>query len=110
MDCSGHSPPPHCARSRAAQYYRARFEGSVLGNHQILPTDDIRDRMARVGGGPDGIAEGVKIAKEMLDQFKDEVIGCYIMPQLGKYEAAVTVLDHLGYCQPDSAARRDATN
>ena len=71
---------------------------------------DIRDRMARVGGGPDGIAEGVKIAKEMLDQFKDEVIGCYIMPQLGKYEAAVTVLDHLGYCQPDSAARRDATN
>jgi hypothetical protein len=34
----------------------------------------IRDRMAAVGGGPAG-AEGVAIAKELLDQFTDEVLG-----------------------------------
>lgn len=67
----------------------------------------IRDRMAAVGGGPAGIAEGVKIAKEMLDEFKSEVVGCYIMPQLGKYEAAVSVLEGLGYGKDDSEARRD---
>ena len=53
----------------------------------------IRERMAAAGGGPAGIAEGVKIAKEMLNEFKSEVVGCYIMPQLGKYEAAVAVLE-----------------
>ena len=35
----------------------------------------IRDRMAAVGGGPAGVAEGVAIAKELLDQFTDEVLG-----------------------------------
>ncbi len=33
----------------------------------------IRDRMARAGGGPAGQAEGVAIAQEMLDEFKDQV-------------------------------------
>jgi len=46
--------------------------------------------------------------QEMLDQFKAEIVGCYIMPQLGKYEAAVSVLEHVGYGKPDSAARRDS--
>jgi len=67
----------------------------------------IRDRMAAAGGGPTGIAEGVKIAKEMLDEFKCEVVGCYIMPQLGKYEAAVSVLEDLGYGKEDAVKRRD---
>jgi len=31
--------------------------------------------MAAVGGGPAGVAEGVAIAKELLDQFTDEVLG-----------------------------------
>ena len=47
------------------------------------------------------------ILQEMLDQFKAEIVGCYIMPQLGKYEAAVSVLEHVGYGKPDSVARRD---
>ena len=42
-------------------------------NSEWTPWQDIRDRMTAVGGGPDGIAEGVKIAKEMLLQFQDEV-------------------------------------
>jgi hypothetical protein len=32
----------------------------------------------------------------MLNEFKSEVVGCYIMPQLGKYEAAMGVLEGLG--------------
>jgi len=68
----------------------------------------IRDRMQAAGGGPEGIAEGVKIAQEMLNEFKAEVVGCYIMPQLGKYEAAMSVLEGLGYGKEDSVARRDA--
>ena len=33
----------------------------------------------------------------MLNEFKSEVVGCYIMPQLGKYEAAMGVLEGLGW-------------
>ena len=44
--------------------------------------------------------EGVLIAREMLLEFMDEVVGAYIMPQLGKYQTALTLLEPLGYGTP----------
>jgi hypothetical protein len=70
----------------------------------------IRERMAAAGSGPPARAEGVAIAREMLDDFKDRVVGCYIMPQLGRYELAVDILQGLGYGSEDAAARRDAAD
>ncbi|MAE67174.1 MAG: bifunctional homocysteine S-methyltransferase/methylenetetrahydrofolate reductase [Phycisphaeraceae bacterium] len=57
----------------------------------------IRDRMEAAGSGKTGIAEGVAIAREMLDAFQDRVVGCYVMPQLGRYSTAIDVLRPLGY-------------
>jgi len=68
----------------------------------------IRERMAGAAPGPGALAEGVAIAREMLQEFQSEIVGCYVMPQLGKYEAAVSVLEPLGYGKDDSSARRDA--
>jgi methionine synthase / methylenetetrahydrofolate reductase(NADPH) len=63
----------------------------------------IRDRM-KAAAGPAGVEEGVRIAREMLLEFMDEVVGAYIMPQLGRYQTALTVLEPLGY-GPGSATR-----
>eukprot|EP00008_Paramoeba_atlantica_P012591 CAMPEP_0201489498 /NCGR_PEP_ID=MMETSP0151_2-20130828/22842_1 /ASSEMBLY_ACC=CAM_ASM_000257 /TAXON_ID=200890 /ORGANISM="Paramoeba atlantica, Strain 621/1 / CCAP 1560/9" /LENGTH=685 /DNA_ID=CAMNT_0047875113 /DNA_START=63 /DNA_END=2121 /DNA_ORIENTATION=- len=57
--------------------------------------ENIRKRMKDVGRGPAAIEEGVKIAKEMLDALQDRVVGCYIMPQLGKFSAALDILSDL---------------
>ncbi len=59
--------------------------------------DAIRERMKLAGTGPAGINEGVLIAREMLQEFMDAVVGVYVMPQLGKYQTALTLLEPLGY-------------
>ena len=53
--------------------------------------------MKEAGRGPAAVAEGVKIAREMLLALEDRVVGCYIMPQLGKFGTAFDILGHLGY-------------
>jgi methionine synthase / methylenetetrahydrofolate reductase(NADPH) len=62
--------------------------------------DPIRERMKNVAPGQDAIREGVAVAQEMLLEFMDEVVGVYLMPQLGKYASAVDVLAPLGYGRP----------
>lgn len=62
--------------------------------------DAIRARMQAAGGGPAGQQEGVRIAREMLDEFASSIVGCYIIPQLGRTNAALEVLSGLGYGQP----------
>ena len=56
-----------------------------------------RERMAAAGTGEEGRTEGVRIAREMLEQVKDDVVGAYLMPQFGRYRSAVEVLQILGY-------------
>lgn len=58
--------------------------------------ETIRDRM-RAAAGSAGVDEGIAIAREMLVEFMDEVVGAYIMPQLGRYQTALKVLEPLGY-------------
>jgi homocysteine S-methyltransferase len=58
--------------------------------------DPIRERMKKAEG-PAGVEEGLAIAREMLLEFMDEVVGAYVMPQLGRYQSALKLLEPLGY-------------
>ena len=52
----------------------------------------IRERMRRAGSGARARAEGVAIAREMLEQVKDRVAGAYIMPPFGRYDLAIDII------------------
>jgi homocysteine S-methyltransferase len=54
--------------------------------------------------GPHGIAEGVKMAQELLDHARARVAGAYLMPSFGRYEVCAQVLEIL----PQYRAKVDA--
>ncbi len=56
--------------------------------------------MARIEGAADAPAEGVRIARELLIQIRDQVQGAYVIPALGHYELAAEVIDVLGFSAP----------
>jgi methionine synthase / methylenetetrahydrofolate reductase(NADPH) len=56
----------------------------------ITLTDEARERMRRAG--PDGRAEGVRMAQELLLRLRPVVQGVYLMPSFGRYEVAAEVL------------------
>src|SRR2546425_8344513 len=68
----------------------------------------IRERMARAATPEAGRREGVLIAREMLDEVKEDIVGAYLMPQFGRYRSAVEVLETIGYrfAPEDSQDRR----
>ena len=74
-----------------ASYRNAEFLHNEVPGMQI--PEHIRDRMRKAGGGPTGRAEGVRIAREMLDAVRDRVQGAYIMPPFSRYELALEVLE-----------------
>lgn len=63
--------------------------------HNEVPGIDIppwcRDRMKEAG--EKGIAAGIAMAREMLEQAKDLVSGVYLMPSFGRYEQCAEVLN-----------------
>jgi homocysteine S-methyltransferase len=84
-----------------ASYQNAMFLHNEVPGMQI--PKPILERMERVGKGPEAEMEGVRIAQEALGEVMSEVVGAYIMPPLGKYEAAVKILEIVGYEMPPSA-------
>ncbi|MCC6873431.1 MAG: bifunctional homocysteine S-methyltransferase/methylenetetrahydrofolate reductase [Sandaracinaceae bacterium] len=74
-----------------ASYRNAEFLHNEVPGMSI--PEDIRERMRKAGGGPEGRAEGVRIAREMLAQVRDRVAGAYIMPPFGKHELALQVIE-----------------
>lgn len=78
-----------------ASYRNAEFLHNEVPGMQIPQT--IRDRMAKFESGADARAEGVRIAQEALLAVKDRVRGAYIMPPFGRYEAALEILEVVGY-------------
>ncbi|HEU5452104.1 MAG TPA: bifunctional homocysteine S-methyltransferase/methylenetetrahydrofolate reductase [Terriglobales bacterium] len=58
--------------------------------------DEILERMGRAGNADEARAEGVAIAREMLQSVRNEVQGAQISAPFGKYSAAVDVLEVLG--------------
>jgi homocysteine S-methyltransferase len=55
-----------------------------------------RERMARVGSGPEARAEGIRIAQEALASVAGRVAGAYIMPPFNRIESALQVLEAVG--------------
>ncbi len=76
-----------------ASYRNAEFLHNEVPGMSI--PEPIRERMRKVGSGPDARAEGVAIAREMLAAVKSRVAGAYIMPPFGRYELALRVIDGL---------------
>ena len=63
---------------------------------RVSVPDDILQRMARAKTGEEARAEGVAIAREMLQKLQPLVQGAQISAPFGKYSAAVDVLEVLG--------------
>jgi len=61
-----------------------------------IPTG-IRERMAAAATPEAGRRQGMLIAREMLDEVKELVVGAYLMPQFGRYRTGVEVLEAVGY-------------
>jgi len=59
----------------------------------ITLTDRAREQMRRAG--PNGRSEGVKMARDLLQQLAPHAEGVYLMPSFGRYEVAAEVLDVL---------------
>jgi homocysteine S-methyltransferase len=57
----------------------------------------IRERMAAAPTPEAARLQGTLIAREMLEEFKDDVVGAYLMPQFGRYRTAIEVLQVVGY-------------
>jgi homocysteine S-methyltransferase len=82
----------------------AEFLHNEVPGMQIPRT--IRDRMAKAPDPETGRREGVLIAREMLDEVKQDVVGAYLMPQFGRYRSAVEVLETVGYrFDPEDSSR-----
>jgi methionine synthase / methylenetetrahydrofolate reductase (NADH) len=63
---------------------------------RVSVPDEILNRMSRVASPEAARAEGVAIAREMLRAVRDLVQGAQISAPLGRYTAAVDVLEALG--------------
>ncbi len=76
-----------------ASHRNAEFLNSEVPGMSIPAA--YRERMARVGSGPEARAEGVRIAKEALSAVAHRVAGAYIMPPFNRAESALAILEVL---------------
>jgi homocysteine S-methyltransferase len=74
-------------------YKNAEFLHNEIPGMQI--PDAIRERMRHAPAGEAAAEEGIRIAQEALKEAKDMVQGVYVMPPLGKYDAALRVIEVL---------------
>ncbi|MGE0784518.1 MAG: bifunctional homocysteine S-methyltransferase/methylenetetrahydrofolate reductase [Sandaracinaceae bacterium] len=74
-----------------ASYRNAEFLHNEVPGMSI--PEPIRERMRKAGSGPEGRAEGVRIAREMLESVKDRVAGAYLMPPFSRYDLALRVIE-----------------
>ena len=74
-----------------ASHRNAEFlHNEVLG--MSIPAE-YRERMAKVGKGPEARAEGVRIAQEALTEVKHKVAGAYIMPPFNRVQSAISIME-----------------
>jgi homocysteine S-methyltransferase len=73
-----------------ASHKNAEFLHNEVPGMRVPET--IRERMRKAGSGARARAEGVAIAREMLERVKDRVAGAYVMPPFGRYDLAVDII------------------
>jgi len=74
-----------------ASHRNAEFLHNEVPGMQV--PEAVRERMRKVGSGPDARREGVAIAREMLSEVRSEVAGAYVMPPFERYELALEVVE-----------------
>jgi homocysteine S-methyltransferase len=74
-----------------ASHRNAEFLHNNVPGMQIPA--EIRERMGKVGDGPAGRSEGIKIAQEALAGVVERVAGAYIMPPFNRAESALAILE-----------------
>jgi homocysteine S-methyltransferase len=74
-----------------ASHRNAEFLHNEVPGMQIPSA--FRERMAKVGSGPEARTEGIAIAREALGGVADRVAGAYIMPPFNRVDAALAVLE-----------------
>ena len=67
---------------------------------RVSVPDSILERMAKARNPEAAREEGIAIAREMLASVRDMVQGAQISAPLGRYAAAVDVLEALGTARP----------
>lgn len=76
------------ASHRNAEFVHANIPGMAI-------PDRVRARMRKAGDGPEAREVGVAIAVESLLAARDRIAGAYIVPPLGLYSLASTIIDAL---------------
>lgn len=99
-DTAGFGVPVLLGLMPLASHRNAEFIHNEIPGMQVPSA--IRQRMQRVDKGPLARAEGVRIAQEALLVARNRVRGAYIMPALGRYEAAIEILEAIGYERPEA--------
>jgi len=72
-------------------FRNAEFLHNEVPGMQI--PENIRKRMRKAGSKEEARAEGIKIARQALNQARPMVQGVYIMPPFGRIDAALQVLE-----------------
>lgn len=81
-----------------ASFRNATFLHNEVPGMQV--PEPILARMEAAGRGAAARAEGIAIAQEALLAVKERVVGAYIMPPMGNYRSALSVLQVVGYPEP----------
>ena len=82
-----------------ASYRNAEFlNNEVPGIH--IPKE-IMEKMRAAGKGEKAREQGIEIAAQMIEAFRDRVQGIYIMPPFGRLELALRLLERVGLLGQD---------
>jgi len=76
------------ASSKNAEFVYANIPG-------MSTSAEIREQMEIAGNGPGARAAGVAIAVESIRQVGSRITGAYIVPPLGLYSSAITIIEGL---------------
>jgi homocysteine S-methyltransferase len=74
------------ANSRHAAFLNNEVPGITI-------PDDVIHRMEKAGEA--GLAEGVRIASDLIISLRDQVAGVYLMPQFSRYDAVAEIIDKI---------------
>jgi methionine synthase / methylenetetrahydrofolate reductase(NADPH) len=72
----------------ASARHAAFLNNEVPG--MTIPADVIRHMQ---GAGDGGLAEGVRIAGDLITELRGQVAGVYLMPQFNRYDAVAEIID-----------------
>ena len=74
-------------------YQNAEFVNNEFAGLSV--PEPILDRMRKVGSGERARAEGIQVARELLEQIRLTVQGVQLSTPFGRYDLAIEVLENM---------------